>query len=119
MRHLKWLALLGFLGILGWVTEYQGLGALFVFFVFLPLFGFDERKEAVYKQAATNAFIVTTFTLAGTFLYMTLARIRVPDEQIAGYLLSTFAMGWAIIYIIHVLVFVLSYVYYEVRGFRQ
>ena len=116
MRHLRWLTLLGVLGVLGWVTVYKGLQAMFGFLVFLPLFGYDERKDAIFKQAATIAFVATTITLTGTLVYAGL--VLVPKPNVVN-LVSTLGYALAVTYIIHVLTCVLSYVYFELRGFRQ
>lgn len=115
MRYLRWLTLLGLLGLLGLFTDYRMFQVLFVFLAFLPLFGYDERKEAIFKQAATIAFVVTTITIAGTFVYVGL----MMKNGVQAEMLSQFGLAFAFIFIIHVLTFVLSYMYYEVRGFRQ
>ena len=58
---------------------------------------------------------IAPLNLAGTFIYISLmTRNGVPVE-----LLSQFGLILAIIFIIHVLTFVLSYIYFELRGFRQ
>lgn len=115
MRHLRWLSLLGFLGFAGIFGEYQMFRILFVFFAFLVLLGYDERKDAIFKQAATVAFVVTTITIACTFIYFGM----IGKNCDRSYLLTQFGLAMAITYIVHVMTFVFTYLYFEVRGFRQ
>lgn len=118
MRHLRWLTLLGFLGLLGHFTEYHMLKALFGFFAFFELFWYDERTEALFKQAAAITFVVTTFALTGTFVY--LAVVLGPGLRNAEdlNLVRVFAQALAFTYIAHLLTFFFSYWYYQVRGLR-
>lgn len=119
MKHLRWLSLLGFLWLLGYFTEYSLLKALFGFFVFIELFWYDERTEAVFKQATAITFVVTTIMLTATFVY--LAVVLGPGLRNAGNLdlVRTFAQALATTYIVHLLTFAFTYTYYEERGFKQ
>ncbi len=119
MRHLRWLSLLGFLGLLGHFTEYSMFKAMFGFFVFIELFWYDERTEAIFKQAASITFVVTTITLTGTFVYLAVA--LGPGLRNASHLnlVRSFAQALATTYILNLVVFAFTYWLYEARGFRE
>ncbi len=104
---------------MAWITGIEGFYALFGFWAFLSLFWYDERTEALFKQATAITFIVTTILLAGTFVYMGLVAKYAPDAVLADRVIIALAMGLGITYIAHLLTFALSFIYFSVRGFRQ
>lgn len=119
MRHLRWLTLLAILGSLGRWTGHPALSGLYGFMVFLPLFWYDERTEAVFKQAATTAFIATMFALAGTFAYLVLTLQPDPLHSKHPNLATHFVIALMVVYLTQLAVFVLAYAYYDRRGFRS
>lgn len=119
MRHLCWLSFIGVLGSLAWITGIEGYYALFGFFAFLSLFWYDERTEALFKQATSITFIVTTIMLAGTFVYMGLVARYAPDAVLADRVIIALAMGLGVTYIAHLLTFTLSFIYFSLRGFKH
>ena len=104
---------------MAWITGIEGFYALFGFWAFLSLFWYDERTEALFKQATAITFIVTTILLAGTFVYMGLVAKYAPDAVLADRVIIALAMGLGITYIAHLLTFALSFIYFSMRGFRQ
>lgn len=119
MRHLRWLSFIGVLGSLAWITGIEGYYALFGFFAFLSLFWYDERTEALFKQATALTFIVTTILLASTFVYIGWIAKYAPDDVLADRLIVALATGLGITYIAHLLTFALSFIYFSLRGFRH
>lgn len=104
---------------MAWITGIEGYYALFGFFAFLSLFWYDERAEALFKQATSITFIVTTILLASTFVYIGWIAKHAPDAVLADRLIIALATGLGITYIAHLLTFALSFIYFSVRGFRQ
>lgn len=119
MRHLRWLSFIGVFGSLAWITGNEGYYALFGFFAFLSLFWYDERTEALFKQATAITFIVTTILLAGTFVYMSFVAKYAAPAVLADRLIVTLATGLGVTYVAHLLTFALSFIYFSFRGFRQ
>lgn len=118
MRHLRWLSFIGVFGSLAWITGNEGYYALFGFFAFLSLFWYDERTESLFKQATANTFIVTTIMLAGTFVYISFVAKYAPDAVLKDRLIVTLAMGIGVTYVVHLLTFMGSFIYFSLRGFR-
>jgi len=104
---------------LAWITGNEGYYALFGFFVFLSLFWYDERTETLFKQATAITFIITTIMLAGTFVYMSLVAKYAASEVLADRLIVILATGLVVTYVVHLLTFAFSFIYFSLRGFRQ
>ena len=119
MRHLRWLSFIGILGSLAWITGNEGYYALFGFFAFVSLFWYDERTEALFKQATAVTFVVDTFALAATFVYVSWVVRFASDAVLTDRLVIGLATGLVITYVAHLLAFALSFIYFSLRGFRQ
>lgn len=96
MRHLRWLSFIGVFGSLAWITGNEGYYALFGFFAFLSLFWYDERTEALFKQATA-----ITFMLAATFVYVSFVAKYAAPAALADRLIVTLATGLGVTYVTH------------------
>jgi hypothetical protein len=101
---LKYLGLLGLLGLIGIFTSKPGLYGFFGFFGF---FGFaniksDERLIENINKAAKNAFVSSLLTLIFTIIIGSI----ITDFIVYFY-------GIMICFIQHILVFTLSFYYYD------
>ncbi|HET6452963.1 MAG TPA: DUF3796 domain-containing protein [Armatimonadota bacterium] len=114
MRHLRWLSLLVLLGFVGLFTDDSTLQIMFTFLVFLPLWWYDELREAVFKQAATITFVTTTLSLSAALVYWSVMRDSAP-----GVLLDQFDLILTAVYSINIMVFALAFGRYLMHGFRQ
>ena len=107
-NKLGYLGLLGFLGLLGLVTGIFGFYGYFGFFGFFAMLlrkASDERIEGNVNRACRNAFAYHTVISAFSLAY-TAAFRYVEAWSLALVLLSSFG----------ILVFGVSYNYYESRG---
>lgn len=116
---LRWLSLLGVLGLLGLIMNQPLFFALFGFHAFLPLFWYDERTESIFRSAASVAFVVGVIAFAGTFVYLGLI-LGLGSRNIIGIdktvLISTVVVAWGFTYSLLILTFALSYLYFERKG---
>ena len=118
-HKLRWLTLLGVLGLLGWPMRQPLFYALFGLFVFMSLFWYDERTESIFRRAASVAFVVGVIAFAGTFVYLGLI-LGLGNRNIIGIdktvLISTVVVAWGFTYSLLILTFALSYLYFERKG---
>ena len=111
LRNLKWLALLGPLGLLG---LYQPMFfVMFGFWAFLPLFWADERTEINLGRAAAVSYTVTLAMLISTFLLIAFAQTHFWTSAQIFRMLATML---ALTYVAHVLSLVATHLYYEMSG---
>ncbi len=103
---LRYLGFLGFLGLLSLVTSNAGFAGFFGYFGFFAWTKFvaDERFQINVGRAATNAFVASVVAFPCFTVYAAL----VPEA-----LASAYAVGFAAIVAIQLLVFSLSLAYYE------
>jgi len=111
LRNLKWLALLGPLGLLGFYEPM--FWVLSGFWAFLPLFGGDERTEANLGRAAAVTYGVTLAVLVASFTILGLATAQ---HWSSGSILQLLGTMLAVTYIAHVLSLIGFYLYYEFSG---
>lgn len=112
LRRLRWLVLVAGLGLpLGYGLHQPVFYWLFGLFVFIPLWGADERDEANLGRAAAVTYAVSLCALTAAFFLMS-----IPSKDPASYLPRI--MGYALIsiYLVHILTFVVAYVYFDRRG---
>jgi hypothetical protein len=113
-RRLRWLSPLGFLGLLQFPLHESLLAILYGFFVFGAFFGavVDERSEANLGRAASFTYLATLVVLMAGFL--------VPGVFFGGASdhtrIAALALSLVAIYVVHVMGFVISYVYFDARG---
>lgn len=118
MRHLRWLSVLGLLGVLGWVIN-PFFQVFFAFFWFLGFFWYDERRAGVLQAAGLTASVVTVFTFIGAFAY--LGVLVGPGGAGAAALTPTdlneiMGLSFAIIFGMHLLVLLGATFYFDRRG---
>ena len=116
MRHLRWLVVLAALGYFGASMGYPIFNALYGFLVFMPLFWYDERTDAIFKQATAITFVAMMITFAGSFAYIALILSPSLQDSDVVNLISRFV---TVLYLVQVLVFVFMSIYFQARGFRQ
>jgi hypothetical protein len=105
----SWLRYFGFLGLLGLlalVTPNAGFAGFFGFFGFFGFakYGDDERLQINIGLAARNAFVVSVVAYA---------LITVCGALFFGATMTVYAIGFAVIVVLQLLVFSLSLAYYE------
>ena len=113
LRNLKWLALLAPLGALGSVLHQPLFYTMFGFSVFVPLFWADERADANLGRAAAISYTLTLVALVIAFILIGVGQTRVWTGM---QFFKMFTLMLAATYIVHVVSFVASYLYYEFRG---
>jgi len=118
MHRLRWLSLLGVLGLLGfWINPF--FYALFGFFVFLDLFWYDERRAAIFRAAATVTVVVTLFAFLALFLYLG-GVAGIGGRNLVGMdpdrLLVIFGLGLGAVFGLFCLTWGLSTIYFERKG---
>ncbi|OUJ18980.1 hypothetical protein AMET1_0631 [Methanonatronarchaeum thermophilum] len=100
----KYLWLLGFLGILGFLTDnlaYYG----FLGFFGLVSFRYSKPAQVDLNRSTRNAFVVALIIFATFTPYVVL--VDVPELLISGYALTFTLM---------IIVFILSTMYYDKKG---
>lgn len=100
---LHFLGYLGFLGLLGFIES--GFFGFFGFFAFLGAFRnlrHDELLDANVNKACRNVYV-------SSFITIVIAIICIPFLEVNTILLFAFIL----IFVIHVVVFWLSLIYYE------
>ena len=112
-RRLRWFFLLGFLGLLQFPLHESLLGILYGFFVFGAFFvKVDERAEANLGRAAAFTYPATLVVLMAGFI--------VPGIFFAGAgdhaRIAALALALVAAYVVHVLGFFVSYLYFDARG---
>ncbi len=103
-----YLGLLGLLGVLGVITGNPGFYGFFGFFGFFGTLigrGSDERVERNIDRACRNAFVFVTLASAFSFAYVGSFNV----VEIYPQLLALTFVG-------SMLLFALSYVYYDKKG---
>lgn len=116
IRHLRWLVFLAALGFVGTRLGYPTFHALYGFMVFIPLFWYDEYTEAVFTRATALTFVVMMIAFAGSYLYITLILGPSLKDSAVVNLISNFV---TVFYLVQVLAFVFTSLYFQSRGFRQ
>lgn len=112
-RWLRWLALLAFLGLLGIPLRQHLLYVLFGFSGFAMFFPRpDERSEANFGRAASFAYVATLIS----FMIGLVVAVALVGNQSAGDKVAVLALTFAAVYAVHILSFVISYVYFDARG---
>ncbi|MDY6826504.1 MAG: DUF3796 domain-containing protein [Bacillota bacterium] len=108
---LRYLGLIGILGLLGIITENTGLFGLFGFFGFFGLARQrnDEMLRHNLARAGLNAFMVS---LIGFPAAATIISFIDSLETVVVVLVNTFA----VLFVIQILTFVISFNLYEKRG---
>ncbi len=104
--RLRYLGLLGFLGLLSLVTTNVGFAGFFGFFGFFAYLRLvdDERLQANTGRAALNAFVCALIGYAVATTYGALVPGAAP---------TAYAIGYALVFAVQILVFSLSLAYYE------
>ena len=107
----NWLKYLGLLGLVGLLGLFISNPSLYGFFGFFGFFGFasiktDERLDENVNKAARNSFITTTIGFILTIAIGSL--VSNPDF---------FIYGFVIIFVQHILVFMISFHIYDRGGF--
>lgn len=116
IRYLRWLVFLAALGYLGTYLGYPTFSGLYGFLVFMPLFWYDERTEGIFTRATAVTFVAMMITFVGSYAYIGLIlRPSLQDPGVVN-LISNFV---TVIYLIQVLVFILTSVYFQARGFGR
>ncbi len=108
---IRFLGLVGLLGLLGLITGNTGFYGFFGFFGFFGLArqGDDELLRHNLARAGLNAFIVS-------LLGFPLAVIAISFIDSMETMLAFFATYFAVLFVIQILTFVLSFNIYEKRG---
>ena len=107
-NKISYLGLLGFLGLLGLITGNTGFYGFFGFFGLLS--GFrgkvaDERVDKNVEKSCRNAFVFIMMT--STFFIAYIATLRALD---------VFPLAFSALFAGNIILFVASFVYYDVRG---
>ncbi len=104
--RLRYLGFLGLLGLLSLVTSNSGFAGFFGFFGFFAYTKLvdDERLQINTGRAAKNAFVSAVVAFAAFTVY---------GAVVPGAALYTYALGFALVFALQVLVFSLSLAYYE------
>ncbi|MGE5619011.1 MAG: DUF3796 domain-containing protein [Sphingomonadaceae bacterium] len=105
----SWLRFLGFLGLLGLlslVTSNPGFAGFFGFFGFFVYWSLvdDERLQINTARAARNAFVSALVAYPAIVVY---------GAFVPGMALQAYAIGFALLFTLQILVFSLSLAYYE------
>lgn len=116
IRHLRWLVFLAALGYVGTRLGYPISASLFGFMVFMPLFWYDERTEAVFTRATAITFVVMMIAFAGSYIYIGLILGPSLKDPAVVNLISNFV---TMFYLVQVLAFVFTSLYFQSRGFRH
>ncbi len=108
---IRYLGLIGLLGLVGLVTGNPGFYGFFGFFGFFGLArqGDDEMLRHNLGRAGLNAFIVS-------LLGFPVAIISIAFIESMETMLMFFATFFAILFVVQVLTFVISFNIYEKRG---
>lgn len=104
---LKYLGLVGLLGLLGLITgntDFYGFFGFFGFFAFYNIKS-DERLKENINKAAKNAFITTLLIF---IVFIVVGSIYAN--------LNIFFYGFILIFVEHIVVFTLSFYYYDKGG---
>ena len=119
VRRLRWLALVGLLGFLGFPLKQDLYFGLFGLFAFVVLFWYDERSEANFCRATAVAFTAALVGIAAGSVYLAIRfgpgcryLPKVTDQQLA----TIGIQGFALVLGLLVIGFAASYVYFEFRG---
>jgi len=116
-QKLRWLTFLGVLGLLGLALKHPLLCAPFGFFAFIVFFWYDERAEANVGRAAAIAYGVTLVAFMAVFVRLTFTlNNQAVGRATAGDVITSLAEGFAIVYMLHILSFAASYIYFQLRG---
>lgn len=104
--RLRYLGFLGFLGLLGLVTSNSGFVGFFGFFGFFAYWRLvdDERFQINTGRAARNAFVSALVVYPAVVVYGAF----VPEVVLQAY-----AIGFALLFAMQILIFSLSLAYYE------
>jgi hypothetical protein len=108
MNVVGYLGFLGFLGLLGLPTGNLGFYGFFGFFGFLGVFrgsGSDERVDQNINRACRNAFFLFTLTQVSSMVGIIALRA-----------VEFFPTAFAVLFVVSMVAFVFSYVYYDIRG---
>ena len=107
-NSVSYLGLLGFVGLLGLATGNYGFYGFFGFFGLLSALrgkGTDERVDRNVKRSCRNAFVFTM--VASTFFIAYMAAFHVLD---------LFPAAFSVLFAGNIVLFVASFIYYDMRG---
>ncbi len=109
-NKLGYLALLGFIGILGFFTDNKGLLFFFAFFVFFRYFFVkaDELFKLNVQKAATPAFFAGVGVQALTIFITAITNSR-----------TQLIVGWSLSFSVSIMVFILILVIFEFREYKE
>jgi hypothetical protein len=107
-NNMGYLGLIGFLGLLGLITGNSGFYGFFGFFGFFGALGgrgSDERVERNTDRACRNAFVFTTVATSFSLAYIGVFKA-----------VETYPQLLVLPFVGSMLLFALSYTYYDKRG---
>jgi apolipoprotein N-acyltransferase len=114
-RKLRWLVLLGVVGVLGVPLHERWLLPLMGFVVFMVLFGVgvDERTQANLGRAAAFAYLATLGSFVACLLWLGFPRGR---DLLAAEACGMLAWALVVTFALHILTFMAAYLYFDRRG---